>query len=321
AALAWWQGWFASEPVYHGRTVTQWLDSMAIYDELRNRDETGQSTFNTERKPEAIPADPALRALLALGPRAVPALRIHLTAPPSPRPWLQRIQHWGEEVWAKLRGVPSPVYFTLPRQYSSRDEARIRSAGLALLAMGTNRGGGMPAMIEEFVRDKASTNRASPEFPAQWAIDDALTGFPELRAEIRDALDGSLTNTNLRQRQFAVRNALARRFPEDFPRWHPLLISMVASEAEDERVRDGAMFALLVRPHSADPEFVALCAQVLTNRDNARLLRARATGGLRFGGWTNPGFLSLVTAATNDADSYIQQSARSALREPGRPGK
>ena len=51
AALAWWQGWFASEPVYHGRTVTQWLDAMALFDDVRNVDVTRQRSFDLPTRP------------------------------------------------------------------------------------------------------------------------------------------------------------------------------------------------------------------------------------------------------------------------------
>lgn len=314
-ALAWWQGWFASEPVYHGRTVTQWLDAMAVYDEVRHRDETGESTFNTERKPEAIAADPALRTLLAMGPKAVPALKTHLVQVPRARPWWQRLGHRSVEAWRRFWDSSYPAYSPLPPRYASLDEARSMSAGLALLALGTNRGGGMPALIEEFAQTNSSTNRLNREFPAQWSINYALTGFPELRTEMRHAIEESLTHTNTLYRRFAVRNALVRHFPDDFPHWHPLLIRLAASDQEDPGVRDGAMFALVVRPHSDDPEFVALCAQILANKANSKHLRARATGGIRLGGAKDTNYMSVLRAATNDADSYVQQSARTALKD------
>ena len=132
---------------------------------------------------------------------------------------------------------------------------------------------------------------------------------------MREAIDRALTHTNLLYRQFAAKNALARRFPEAFPDWRPLLIRLAVSDQEDPKVRDGAMFALLVRTPVEDQEFVVLCTQVFTNRANASLLRARATGGLRFGGSSNLVFLSLMRGATNDADGYVKQSARIALRD------
>ena len=314
AALAWWQGWFAKEPVYHGRTVTGWLDAMTVYNEVRDRDESDQNASSKNPTREMVAADPALPALLAMGSQTVPALRSHLIEPPTPPSWPQRLRRWSGDTWGQLQDpkyAPPPV--TLG--HSSRDQARSLSAGLALLALGTNRNGGLPVLMEEFARANGSTNLALRSFMAQGAIDTALIGFPELRTEMRDTIDRGLTHTNPLYRQFAARNALVRRFPEDFPRWHPVLIHLVASDQEDPQVRDGAMVALLVRPHTDDPEFVALCVQVFTNKASARLLRARATGGLRFGGSSNLVFLSLMRGATNDADGYVKQSARIALRD------
>ncbi len=316
-ALAWWQGWFASEPVYHGRTVTDWLDAMAIYDEMRSSDETGQHSWNDQRTPEAIAADPAMQALLALGPKGVPALRAVLRTPPAPPSRWRQINHRFRVLWTRLWDPTYPAYSPLspPAQYSSLEEARIMSAGLTLLALGTNHDAGLPVLFEEYTRRYRSTSQPILPFPAYRAIGTALSGLPQLRAEMQEVIDKSLTHTDPLYRHFAARNALLRWFPEEFPHWHPLLLLMAASDQEDRMVRDGAMFALLVQSPTNDPEFVTLCTQILTNRANPKLLRARATGGLRFGGSSNAIFLSAIRAATNDSDSYVQQSARTALRD------
>jgi hypothetical protein len=43
--LGWWRSWFGEEPTYHGKTVTEWCDSMALFDEDRNAELTGQNVF------------------------------------------------------------------------------------------------------------------------------------------------------------------------------------------------------------------------------------------------------------------------------------
>ena len=295
ALLAWWQGWFAAEPVYHGRTVTQWLDAMPLYDEVRNSDQTGQRMWYDQRTPEAVAADPALQALLALGSQAVPALRTHLTEPIKPRPWWQQLQYRVIVAWRRFQDSSQPPYspLPLPRYYSSREDARCLSATLTLLALGTNRGGGLPAIIEEYARLTITTNQRARRFVANRAIDTALTGLPQMRTEIRDAISSSLTHTNPLYRQFATANAEPERFPEEFPRWQPLLMRMAASDQEDPAVRDGAMFVLTLRSNANDAEFMALCAQLLTNRANSKHLRGRAIMGIGLGGLSATNYLPL----------------------------
>ncbi|HTH50277.1 MAG TPA: hypothetical protein VMB21_22380, partial [Candidatus Limnocylindria bacterium] len=196
AALAWWQGWFASEPVYHGRTVTQWLDSMALYDDVREWDQNPRVTFEDPPTPEVVAADPALQALLAMGPIALPALKRHLMEPPKPYPWWDRLRFRIGIAWMRIQDPNYPPYSPLWRHYSSHDDARSLSAALTLLALGTNQGGGMPLLIEDYIRDSIATNRAPRLFPNYRAIETAMTGLPQVRREIRDTLDGWLTHTH-----------------------------------------------------------------------------------------------------------------------------
>lgn len=313
AALAWWQGWFATEPVYHGRTVTQWLDAMALYDDVREWDRTPRVTFEAPQSPEAVAADPALHALLALGPKTLPALKAHLMEPPQPYPWWDQLRYRLGTVWMRFQDPNYPPFTSLPLQYTSHDDARSLSAALTLLALGTNRDGGMPVLMEDYIRESSSTNRTRRLFPNYRAIETAMAGLPQARQEIQDTIDGWLTHPNPLYRQFAAKNALAKSFPTEFPRWRPLLMRMVASDQEDPEVRQGAMFALLHRSETEDPEFTGLCGQLLTNNASGSLLRARAAAGIRFSGSATNNFLSQLRAATNDPDIYVQNSARSEL--------
>ena len=49
------------EPVYHFRSVTQWLDRMAMFDEQRTMDEEGRNSYRIVYPPEVVTNDPALR--------------------------------------------------------------------------------------------------------------------------------------------------------------------------------------------------------------------------------------------------------------------
>jgi hypothetical protein len=62
AVIGWNRRWFTDEPAYKGKTVTEWLDSMALVEGLRKRDRGGDSQFLTARSSAEVTNDPALRA-------------------------------------------------------------------------------------------------------------------------------------------------------------------------------------------------------------------------------------------------------------------
>src|ERR1041384_2706945 len=62
--VLWWRGWFDTQPVYHGRTVTAWLDKMALFDAERN----GEQGFSLTSSPAIVTNDAALHALAVIGP-------------------------------------------------------------------------------------------------------------------------------------------------------------------------------------------------------------------------------------------------------------
>lgn len=64
------RAWFAGEPAYRGRTVTEWLDQLVLYDD--QKDATGTTTV--PRAPDRVAHDPALKALLRIGQKATPVL-------------------------------------------------------------------------------------------------------------------------------------------------------------------------------------------------------------------------------------------------------
>ena len=139
--VAWYRGWFSGEPTYHGKTVTQWLDSMALFDEDRNAELTGQNTFRYQRSPEVVTNDPALHALLLSGSNTVPVLVKRLTEPfqwPRTIGPVSRLRIWAEWKWYRLRNPGSAAPRPAPNGYGSFQRARHMAAALALLALGTD---------------------------------------------------------------------------------------------------------------------------------------------------------------------------------------
>ena len=75
------QRWFATEPVHAGRTVTEWLDRMPLFADLRER----EAPFNWAWPSEVVNLadDPSIRAVVALGSNAVPTLQARLVEGPG----------------------------------------------------------------------------------------------------------------------------------------------------------------------------------------------------------------------------------------------
>ena len=63
------RGWLASEPTCEGRTVTQWLDQLAERLDQLVLNDSSRELINPAT---AVTNNPAFRALLKIGPKAVP---------------------------------------------------------------------------------------------------------------------------------------------------------------------------------------------------------------------------------------------------------
>ena len=96
--VSWRFGWFDREPSHHGKTVTEWLDSLVLYtNEVRSNGD-GVTVYRT---PDAIAADPAFQALQAIGSRAVPVLIEHIAEPAGYPPEMRSSERWGVRLqWA-----------------------------------------------------------------------------------------------------------------------------------------------------------------------------------------------------------------------------
>ena len=54
AVTLWWFRPFAHEPVYHGRTVTAWMDHMALFDQARDEDSDGPRPVTLPHSPDGL---------------------------------------------------------------------------------------------------------------------------------------------------------------------------------------------------------------------------------------------------------------------------
>jgi hypothetical protein len=312
--------WWAGEPATGGRTVTEWLDSMALFEEWRQKDRTGQNTFHPVRDPAVVTNDPAVKALVRLGPRAVPVLKERLVDPPRAT-FRQRVAGWLRWRWAQVRTFNNPPRGppSAPHYLSSREEARKQAAALGLLAIGHEAGGGMGLLLATVAA--AGTNQygnfvAYPGLPLATAV----PGLPHRRVEMAEDVFALLSDTNAVLRRLAAESA--REFREELPGWKPTMIHL-ADEDADERVRRAALWSLATQLRG-DPEVMDLCRRTLADTNNWGVLRGFAASGLSFAGPAAHEHLPLLLAVMEEADAkhaqqpteefrHLRRSARSAI--------
>jgi HEAT repeats len=297
----WWYGWFAGEPVYHGRTVTGWLDHMAIFDSLRRRDETHQNGFRFRLSPQVVTNDPALRAILAIGSQAVPTLVKRVRQPPLIKPPIQsRLESWASWAWRQLRTwkrFPHPAYRL---RQSSYFEARADAAALALIALGTNAGGGMPRLMAAYA--------TRPHYYPWIGPLAAVSCLPQRHAEMIAGITAGLAATNTAFQWWAIE--LTRLFPH-WQRWRGKLFQLTGSP--DAKVQSAALWALATEKPT-DPAVLGLLVATLKNRSNPPHVRYVAEGGLELAGSKAVDALPLLRQVLAETNRDLQSGARRAIR-------
>jgi hypothetical protein len=275
--------WWGLEPATGGRTVTEWLDRMALFEAERRRDVTGQSSFQTIRDPAVVTNDPALVAIVGLGPRAVPVLKERIVEPPR-LPFRARMLGWFHWRWMQFRTLnrnlppPSPPSF-----HGSVVEARKQAAALALLALGRDQGGGMQQLLETIAAE--GTNRLHPYyvnlvFHPTFSLGTAVPGLPYRRAEMAEEVFDLLSHTNALVRRLAAESAW--HFEHELKGWKTALIRL-AKEGPDTMARIGALWSLVIKLRE-DQEVLDLCVRTATDTNQPPLLRSYAVSGVPFAG-------------------------------------
>ncbi|EEF57440.1 HEAT repeat domain-containing protein [Pedosphaera parvula] len=301
--FGWNRRWFADEPAYKGKTVTEWLDSMALVDGRRKMDRTGESSFETAKSSLEVTNDPALRALVVMGAKAVPVLEKRLSEPLQQdlglAPW-DKLQLEAENEWQKIsqpNGARAPAPW---KRINSYQDARNTAAALGMLALGTNKGAGVTRLLDmQIQRD-----------PPFLAFLIANRGLPEKHEEIVAGITEGLHNTNAMLRLKAVK--LTRTFRGDFQKWRSTLLEM-AHDPEEES-REAALWAL-VTTIPKDDEIIRLAEQTLESTNNPPHLRAFAAAGLQLAGEKATRALPLLRQVLKDnTNSFLQSEARRAMR-------
>lgn len=266
--------WFRSEPVYHGKTVTEWVDKIALFDAERK----GQNDYSLRFSPETVENDPALRVLIKLGSKATPILEKRLTE--------------------------------VSRQGSHFEMARRMSAAFVLLTLGTNANAGVSSVLSAVAAapsDDIGNQVAAGD--AYSACEAANYGLPFQHAEIVAGIMEGLTNANASCRMTAAN--LTRTFRDELPLWKNDLLKL--TKDDDEGVRSTALWAL-VTTDPKDSEIMHLAEETLKDQTNPARLRALAASGLGLAGVTATNSLPLLREALNDTNKFLQSEARRAIQ-------
>jgi beta-lactamase regulating signal transducer with metallopeptidase domain len=281
---------FTDEPVYHFKSVTQWLDSMALFDEVRNMDENGNHSYRLPQSPEVVTNDPALRALLAMGSKAVPTLEKRLNEAPLPpaRDPLSSLESWAAWKWRHLLGDNVGPPAAQPLYFGNFQHARMAAAGLAMLALGTNNHAGALRLIE-IAADKRSKGQQYFTTREPFAI--AKAGLPERRQEIIDGIVAGLNSTNAQIQFMAC--AATGSFYSNLPAWKNKLMELAQGPVVDVSLPGGpeadvGQWALwsLATADPKDEEIMALCEKSVQDKSKPPGLRAKAAAALGMAGDT-----------------------------------
>jgi hypothetical protein len=215
--LAWERGWLSNQPTYRGRTVTQWLDKLALYEYQYHADNT--LMVMVPRAPDSVAQDPAYHALLKIGSRGLAVYTNIISRraewSPSVRIW-KRGRMWVAWRWHQLLGAQGGR--PAPSEWAQEQTARKTAAGFALVALGTNAGGGFSKYIEVY----ASAPKHQTVYGTRVAgapvgvssldvVRSVALAVPERREEVLEEVLKALEHTNALYRCVALECAHAFR--------------------------------------------------------------------------------------------------------------
>ncbi len=274
-----------------------------MFDELRTLDKDGRNSFRIVYPPEVVTNDPALRALLAMGSKAVPTLEKTLNEPPHPLPIdpIPRVESWTAEKWQQWRGQgPSgPTAGSL--YFGSFQQARMVAAGLAMLALGTNNHAGPLRLLE--IEAAIRTKGFQP--PALQAFAAANAGLPERHKEIIKGIVAGLNSTNHQVQLMAC--SATQGFHTNLPEWKNKLLELAQGPdvnvtvpgGVDTYVSERALWSLACAGRT-DADIVDLCEKAVQDKTRPAHLRAFAAAGLGFAGGKAEDALPLLRAVLTE---------------------
>ena len=236
-----------AEPAYGGKTVTDWLDSLPVYGTEKN---SGQGPQVVLYPPDVITNNPAFRALMKIGPRAVPILAQRISDradwPREIGPFKQT-QLWLGWNWSRLRGT-APPHRPAPQSFPWWQVQRKAAAGFMLLAMGTNGNAGFIRYAETIAQAPKHESIFGTEVPGApvgtipgFIIKSAVASLPDQRKEIVAELLSCLQHTNSYCREVAVECLML--LPDNLPLWKDRLVEL--TQDEDAELQEAALGCMM----------------------------------------------------------------------------
>ena len=241
--VAWQRGWFSGEATYRGRSTTEWLDKLVLY-EYRSQPE---ATWIDPRPPAAIAADPAYQALLKIGSKAVPVYRETLSDRAEWSPEVTTFKRWNMWMQWKWRQQPNRP---APLQWSEAQKARKTAAAFALIGLGTNAGGGFSRYMQVYAsapkhENVYGTGVAGPPIGviSSFVVRIVVSVMPERRQEIAGEIMAALRHSNASYR--VVATECAGVFKEELLRSHKQTLVKLTRD-EDPFVQQSALGHLMM---------------------------------------------------------------------------
>lgn len=255
-----------SEPAYQGKTVTEWLDVIASDGTLAG---AGQ-----------IDDHPALMAITAIGPGAVPTLKRHLQS----------------EVSLGVMLINQPLGKRGIQRVRDELTARRKAAALALLVLASERGAGLPTILEAV----ALSPCLHTETPTVFHV--IGTNGPS----ILRGLSAGLGDSNSFVRGFCARGLHALG-----PQSRPALRALTNAVSDSDSVV--VLFSISTLEYFDEPEVVELLIQLgsAAKESHVRLSAVVALGNSVS---TAPSIDAALQKVTQDADAAVSFAAKSALQ-------
>ncbi len=244
--VGWRRAWFSGEPAWRGRTVTEWLDRLALCEDRTN----AAGTQSMLRAPEEVAHDPALEALRHFGARATPILVKRLQEPAQWDPDQSRSSRarlWARWLWSAIRhaNLTDPPF---PTAWSEFQQKRKNAAGFAMLALGTNAHAGFVCFMEAYAYapKHQSVSGKSFEGPPVGAFPSLIArvanqSLPERRTEIAEGITQGLQHTNAWCRVVALKSVDG--FSDQLGRWKSLILQLTRDS--DPLVQEAALSSLI----------------------------------------------------------------------------
>src|SRR6185503_16314836 len=245
--LGWRLGWFADEPTYQGKTVTQWLDTVVLYD----RETNACGVYMTLRSSDQLAEQDGFKAVMSIGPQAAPILVQRVMDLPEQEKQPALLPRWKAYWRQKLEQVRTGRKAMQKKSttYPSWQRERKAAAGLLLVALGTNAQAGFDRYLDAYAT--ASKPRVTGPLLGVFPGDIARAGAglsPGRKAEVLTAITAGMQHTNGEVRRAAA-NA-ARSFPEEGLGWKPLFLLL--TQDTDQYAPQEALLALMRIPPDED---------------------------------------------------------------------